>query len=151
TESFTGVLDERETVAVADRPQLVQLARVAEDVDGHDRLRSLRDGCLSGARVEVQRPWIDVGEHRGRTRVDGAVRRRGEGVRRGDHLVAWADAGDVDREVEAGGSARDGSAVRRSDRLRDQRLEARARRTEGEPARTQHLEDELLVALVEPG
>ena len=37
-ERLAGVLDEREPVPVADRPQLVELAGVAEDVDGDDRL-----------------------------------------------------------------------------------------------------------------
>src|SRR5437588_347569 len=39
-ECLARVLDEREAVPVADRAQLVELARVAEDIDGDDRLRA---------------------------------------------------------------------------------------------------------------
>src|SRR5262249_57659623 len=46
TERLAGVFDEREPVPVADRPQLVELAGIAEDVDGDDRARPRRDGGL---------------------------------------------------------------------------------------------------------
>ena len=49
-EGLARVLDEREPVPVADRAQLVELAGVAEDVDGDDRLRPRRDRGLDGLR-----------------------------------------------------------------------------------------------------
>ena len=42
------------------------------------------------------------------------------------------------------------AAVRRADRVGEHRLEARPGRAERQPARAQHLEHELLVALVDP-
>ena len=40
-ERLARVLDQREPVPLGDRAQLVELARVAEDVDRDDRLRPL--------------------------------------------------------------------------------------------------------------
>ena len=128
----------------------VVLGGVAEDVDRDDRLRARRDRGRDRIRVEVERLRVDVGEDRRRAFVDRAVRRGDERVRRRDHLVAGADAREPHAEMQAGGSGRDGGAVRRVDRVSEQRLEARAHRAEREPARAQHLEHELLVALVDP-
>ena len=64
SERLAGVVDQREAVAVGDRAQLVELARVAVDVDGDDRLRPLGDRGLDGGRVEVERPRVDVREDR---------------------------------------------------------------------------------------
>ena len=102
----------------------------------------------AGSRLSVLR--VDVGEHGRRALVDRAVRRGDERVRRRDHLVAGADAGEAHAEVQAGRAGRDRRAVRRADRVGEQRLEARAGRPERQPARAQHLEHELLVALVDP-
>ena len=89
-ERLARVLDEREPVPVADRAQLVELARIAVDVDRDDRLRPRRDRRLDRRRVEVERPRVDVREDRRRALVHRAVRRRDERVRRRDHLVARA-------------------------------------------------------------
>ena len=42
--------------------ELVELARIAEHVDGHDRLRRVGDRRLHRGRIEIQRARIDVGE-----------------------------------------------------------------------------------------
>src|SRR5262249_12145301 len=63
-ERLTGVVDQRDPVPVADRLQLVELARVAVDVHGDDRPRSGRDRRLYGGGLEVERPRVDVGEDR---------------------------------------------------------------------------------------
>ena len=54
-ERLAGVLDQREAVLVADRAQLVELARIAEDVDGDDRLRPrvIAASTASGSRFSV--------------------------------------------------------------------------------------------------
>ena len=58
------VLDEREPVRIGDRAKLVELARVAEDVDREDRLRARGHGRLYRGWVDVERLRVDVGEHR---------------------------------------------------------------------------------------
>ena len=87
-ERLGRVLDQRQAVPFADRAQLVELARVAEHVDGHDRLRPRGDRRVDRGRVEVQRRRVDVREHRRRALEDEAVRRGDERDRRRDHLVA---------------------------------------------------------------
>ena len=74
----------------ADRAQLVELARVAEHVDGDDRARPLGDRGLDRRGVEVERARVDVGEDRRRALEDEAVRGGDERERRRDHLVARA-------------------------------------------------------------
>ena len=54
-ERLARVLDERETVLLRDRAQRVELARIAVDVDGDDRLRPRRHRRLDRGRIEVQR------------------------------------------------------------------------------------------------
>ncbi len=144
-----GVLDQGQPVPVADRPDLVELARVAEHVDCHDRLRALGDRRLEGRRVEVQRARVDVGEDRRRPLDDEAVRRGHERERRGDRLVSRAKPGDSREEVQPRGAARDRCGEGRADALGDQLLEAFDRRAEREPPRAQHLDDELFLTLVE--
>ena len=150
-ERLARVLDQREAMPVADRAQLVELARVPVDVDGDDGLRSLGDGGLDRGRVEVQRSRVDVREHGRRALVDRAVRRGDERVRARDHLVAGLESGRDAEEVQSRRAARHGSRVRRADRLGERLLEALDRRAEREPARVEDLGDELLLAIVDPG
>ena len=134
----------------AERDQCVVLGRVTEDVNGHERLGARCDCGFHRGRIEIQRARVDVGEHGCRTFVDRAVRGSDERIGRGDHLVAGADAGEPRAEMETSCPRRDRSAVRRPDRVREQRLETRPRGSQRKPARAQHLEHELLVALVDP-
>ena len=87
TERLAAVLDHRDAVLLAEWEQLVVLRRVAEDVDGDDRLRPRRDRGLDRGRIEVERVGVDVGEDRRRPFVDRAVRRGDERIGRSDHLV----------------------------------------------------------------
>src|SRR5262249_5814190 len=150
TERLAGVFDEREPVPVADRPQLVELTGIPEDVDGHDRARPRPHRGLDGGRIEVERVGVDVGEDRGCPHVDRAVGRGDERVGRGDYLVAGSDAGEAHAEVQARRAGRHGRAVRRADGLGEELLEPRPDGPEREPPGAHHLDNELLVALVEP-
>ena len=149
-ECLARILDEREAVSLAELAQRIELARIAEDVHGHDRLCALGDRGCDGGRIEVVRARVDVGEHRHRTLVDRTVRGGDERERGGDHLVAGTDAGEPHRQVQAGSAARDPSTVLGADGLREQLLEPWPGRAEREPPRAQRLEHELLVALVDP-
>ena len=124
---------------------------IAVDVDGEHRFRAFGDGRLDRRRIEVQRPPVDVREDRRRAFVERAVRRGDERVRRRHHLVAGADPGSHAEEVEARRAARDRRRVRRVDRRRELLLEAVDRRPERQPPGPEHLGDELLLPLVEPG
>src|SRR5918992_76712 len=146
-----GVLDQRQAVPLRDRAQLVELARVAEDVDRDDRLRARRDRRLDGRRIHVQRARIDVRENGDAALEDEAVRRRRERERGGDDLVPRPDPRDAAEEVQARSAAGDGGRVRRAHALGDEALELPDRRPEREAPGAQHLEDELLLPVVEVG
>src|SRR6266550_255407 len=148
-ERLGRVQDQSEAVALADGADLVQLARVTEHIHRDDRLRPLGDRCLQDSGVEIQRPRIDVGEDRRGALEDEAVRGGREGQRRGDRFVAGPEPGATREEVQARGAARDRDGVRRPDALGDELLEAVDRRAEREPPGAQHLEHELLLALIQ--
>ena len=79
-------------------------AGLAVEVDRQDRLGARRDGGLDVGRVDRERRRVDVDEHRrGAAVVDG---RHGgdERVRRRDDLVAGADAGGQQRQVQGAGA-----------------------------------------------
>ncbi len=148
-EGLARILDEHEAVLVGDRAQLVELARVAVDVDADDRLRARRHSCFDGRGVHVQRARVDVGKDGCPAFLDEAVRRRRERVRRRDHLVAGLDARDDAEQMQSGRAGRNRGGVRRTRACGKEFLEAVDRRPEREPAGAHHLEDELFLALVE--
>ena len=149
-ERLARVLDQRDAVLLAEWEQRVVLGRVAEDVDGHERLRARCDRGLDRRRIEIQRARIDIGEHRCRSLVDRAVRGGDERIGRRDHLVAGRHTREPHAEMQPSCPRRHGGAMRRTDGVREQRLEARPGRPERQPARAEDLEHELLVALVDP-
>ena len=136
-------------MAIGDRAQLVELARVAVDVDRDDCLRPLGDRRLDRRRIEVEGTPIDVREDGDPAFVEEAVGAGGERVRRRDHLVSRSDAGRDAEHVQPGGAGGNGGRVRRADSVGDELLEPVDRRAEREPARSEHLENELLFALAE--
>src|SRR5439155_18359297 len=69
--------------------------------------------------------------------------------RRCDRLVAGPQVRREGQQVKPRRSARDRGRVRRPDPLRDQLLEPVDRRPERKPAGPQHLQDELLLPLVQ--
>ena len=149
SERLAGVVDQRKPVPVGDGVQLVELARVAVDVDGDDRLRPLGHRGLDGGGIEIERPPVDVREDGSPALVEEAVRARGERVRRRDDLITRPDPGRDAEQMQACGARGDGRCVGGADALGQELLEAVDRRPEREPARAQHLEDQLLLALAE--
>ena len=71
---------------------------------------ALGDRGLDGGGVEAEVVGLDVGEHRRRAGERDRVGRRREGERRHDDLVARADAGGEQAEVQARGAGVDGDA-----------------------------------------
>src|SRR6266508_331584 len=80
-ERLTRVVDEEEAVAFRDPAQRVQLAGVAEHVDGDDALRPVCDRGLDCRWIEIEGLWIDVGKDRTAALEDEAVRGCDEGNR----------------------------------------------------------------------
>src|ERR1700712_4633806 len=106
-----GVLDDRQAVTVGEQGEGVHVGGQADLVHRHDRFGATGDRPLGGGRVEVAGGGIDVGEDRGPAALPDRVGGGDEGERGDDHLVAGADPGDVERELQGG------RAVGRRDRL----------------------------------
>jgi hypothetical protein len=107
------VLDDRDPQG----DQRVEVGRLAREVDRDYRLRPIGDELGDSVGVDVQVGVADVGEDRGRARVDDHVRGRGPGDRGRDHLVAGPDADGQESEVERRRSRRHGQHVLGLDEL----------------------------------
>src|SRR5262245_56939848 len=96
------VLDQRDAAAGGDRLQGVQVERLTREVDGQDRARARRDRALDRVGQDLERPRIDVDEHRARADGEDHVTGRGPRHRGRDDVVAATDPGGEECEVEAG-------------------------------------------------
>ena len=141
-----AVLNDRETVSIGDRANLLDLAGQSKDVDRDDRLGAWRNCCLDCRWVEVKRDWVDFRERDIRPGLQDAVGRRDEREWRGDDLIAGADASLDEAKMKTRCATRDRSRVLDADPVGEGALEARPHRAEREHARAQHLEHELFLA-----
>ena len=123
--------------------------RVAEDVDRQDAGGALAERRLGGRRVEVQGDGIDVAEDRPGALVEEAVGGGDEAEGAGQDLVALAPAERPHARCRAAVPLETATASSTPSQSAKRALEALAHRPEREPARAQHLEDELLLARAE--
>ena len=107
--------------------ELATCRRVPVEVHRHDAHGAFGDARLDGVGPRREVVGLDVGEHRRRAGEGDRVRRRGEGERRHDDLVAGADAGSEQAEVEARRSGVDGDRSAPVDAVR-RRTPSRMRR-----------------------
>ena len=128
----------------AERCELLERSRAAEQVHRHDRLRPRRDPRGDVVGIEVERDRVDVGEHRRRADARDRLRRGEEREGRADHLVAGADPHRLEGEHERIGAVRD------ADRVLDAEIGGRLLlksvdlRPEDEAPRLEHFGEALL-------
>ena len=138
-----GVLDDRDLATLDRRLDGVHVARPAGEVHRHHRPRARRDRRLDVRRVDVQRLGVDVGEPRRGAGVEDRVHRCRPGERARDHLVARADPGDPERQVQRVGARGRGDGVRRAGVLREALLELGDPRAGRQPARLERRDDRV--------
>ena len=95
----------------------------------------LGDRALRRRGVEVVGARVDVGEHRRGAALPHRVGGGDERQRRHDHLVAGADARDVERELQRGGAVASSRPPRRRRRARRRPPRTRARAGPARPSR----------------
>ena len=102
-----GVLDHAELVGGSEGPERVEVERLAEEVDRHDRAGTRADlpGGVSEIDVEVVR--VDVDPDRRRAEAGDRACGGEEGEGRDQDLVAFADIERHQREQERVGAGRD--------------------------------------------
>ena len=90
------ILDDFQIVGARDVEDAIHVAGVAGEVHRQDRadalVRAALEHLLDAGRVDVEGAGIDINEHRARAEIAENLGGRGEGERRGDNLVAGADA-----------------------------------------------------------
>jgi hypothetical protein len=96
--------------ASADGLQRRHVRGVPIEVHRHDAHGAVGDRRLDRRGIEAEAVGLDVGEDRRGAGERHRVRRRGERERRDDHLIARADAGGQQAEVQARGAGVDGDA-----------------------------------------
>ena len=97
------ILDHAQAAAPRERVQRVHVDERAGPVRRHDRFRARRDRRFDLGEVDVARDEVAVDEHRRRADLDDHVEDGEEALRRGDHLVAGTDAGELQRDFDGGG------------------------------------------------
>ena len=103
-------------------------------------LRAAFERLLDARGVDVEGAGIDVDEHRARAEVAENLGGRGEGERRGDNLVAGADAERPQREMQRAGAMRERERVFRADVAGEFILEALGLGAGGDPSGAQRVE-----------
>ena len=103
-EGLGAVLDDLQTVFLGDRADLVHVGRLAEQVHRQDRARAPGYGGADGLRVDVEAAGQDVHEHRDGAAVADGLGGGDEGEGGGDDLVALADAGGAQGQVQGIGT-----------------------------------------------
>ncbi len=132
-----GVLHDRH----AELGQLVEIGRLAVEIDRDDRLRSLTDELAYPVGIDVQRVVANIGEHGCGAAMDDHVRGRRPGDRGRDHLVAGADPERDEGEVQGRCAGGDGEHVLRLQVLAHPGLQLGRPRSRRQPARSQGLCD----------
>ena len=122
---LAGVFDQREVVRLGQRHEAVEIRRVAIEMHRHDRLRARRDGALNGVWVEVIRDGVNVYEDRAGACQQHDVRGGGEAERRGDDLIARADAMRQQRDVQRRRACGDRDGLAHAGHLSEPALERR--------------------------
>jgi hypothetical protein len=111
-------------VSIAKHAQRVHVARMAVQVDRHDRLRPGSELALDVSRVDLPGGSVGVGEHWCGSGAGDRVRRSDIREDRNDHLVAWPDAEGEHRQVQRHRAVAHGRCVRCTDPLRELPFEA---------------------------
>ena len=141
-----AVLNDRQTVTIGDRANLLDLAGQSKDVDRDDRLGTRHNCCLDCGWVEIERDRIDFREPNIRSGLQHAVGRGDKRERRSDDLIAGTDASLDEAKMKTRCATRDRSRVFDTNPVGEGALEARPHRAERKHARAQHLEHELFLA-----
>jgi hypothetical protein len=124
---------------LCDGVEPVAIDRQAGEVDRDDRARGRRDRGLDAVEVDVARDRIDVDEDRPGADFEDDVAGGDPGERRGDDLVARADAGDAQRDLHRAGAGVEGAHRAAAAILGELRLEGLHLRPGRDPAGAQHL------------
>jgi hypothetical protein len=109
-----GVVDHEQPMPLRERLHRLHVHRVAEQVHRNDGSRALGDEAFGRVEVEVPGHVLRVDRHRNRTLVYAGDRRGDVGRCADQHLVALADPGGREGELERGRAARDRDPVPRA-------------------------------------
>jgi hypothetical protein len=137
-----GIFDHPQIVITGERRQVAVAHRQAGEVDRQHGSGGFGDRRLCGLQVEVEGDRVDVDQNRFGPQVADHLGGRCERPGRDDHLVAWSDAGCLQRQMEAGRSRvdRDGLDAA-ADVFGELELERRGLRAGRQPASPQRVHD----------
>ena len=138
------ILDHGQVVALGELEDRVHVDALPEDVHGHDRARPVGDRRLELRHVHVVGAGLDVDEDRRRTDVRDRLGGREEGERRGDDLVALADAHRRKDQEQRVGAVGTGHRVLGAAVVRHRGLEGLDLRPADEPGRAHRLGPHLI-------
>ena len=117
------VFDDGQAVTLGHRNDGGHVTGQADLMDRHNGLGPRRDGFPETGGVDVVCPRVDVHEHRRCPTIANRVGGRDKGVADRDHLIAGADAENVQGQMQRRGAAGDGTGVGGADVGGELRLE----------------------------
>ena len=138
-----GVLDDTNSVPIAECVEPVHVDRSTGEMDRHDRRRPWRDCGLRLIEVDQPGAGLAVDEDRRRPDVLDGIGGGDERHRGHDHLVAGADVQCPQCEHQGRRAGRDAANMRDADVLLEHALESLDLRARADPARTQRVGDLL--------
>ena len=140
-EGLGGVLDDAEVVLLRDGVEAVAVDGQAGEIDGDDGARGRSDGGFDAGEVEVAGDGVDVDEHGLGADIEDDVAGGDPGERRGNDLVARADAGDAQRDFHRAGAGVEHAHGAAAAILGEFRLEGLHVGAGSNPAGAEHLGD----------
>ena len=128
-------------VPARDRIQAAAIDRQAGQIHRQQGAGQRCDGRLDAGQIDIAGARVDVDEYRPRAGAHDDVRRGDPGQRCGDDLIAGADAGERQADLESSGAGTQRTNRPTAKIIRQPRLELAHLRATGDPARAQHFGD----------
>jgi len=124
---------------------------LAKDIDRDDGACAVADRGLNLAGVDVEGIFFDIGEDGFGALEDGAISGGDKTEGRSDDLVAGANAGGGEADMQAAGAAIDGDSIARASVGGDSRLEGTNLRADAEDRGAENGEDGFNLGLGDRG
>src|SRR5581483_47529 len=140
-EGLRRILYHAQAVLPGNAIERVAVDRQAGEIHGNDGLGPGGYRFFDQGQVDVPRVRIHVDEDRARAELEHDVRGRDPRERRGDHLVARADAGEAQRDLQRDRAGDEAAHRAAAAVARERFLERLHLRAGSDPARAQHVRD----------
>src|SRR5260370_36992737 len=100
-DGVTGIVNQRQSMAVNDGTQAIIVARLTSIIDSDDRFCSGRDFLFGFGRIRQQRLCFDISEDRSPSLIDHTISTGSKRHRRHYYFITWLDTDRDHRPLKA--------------------------------------------------